>query len=1303
MFSILTPKRLSLYCALIFAVTAGALLFSRASVAAGDLGGVRSNGSPLAPAGIRQISLMTKDLIYDPSGQRIYASLPGTAPNGNSLVQIEPVSGTVGTPVFVGSEPGKLAISNNSQYIYASLDGSAAVRRFDIATQIPDLQFNLGADSFFGPLYVDDMAVMPGQPTTIAVSRKYQGTSPRHAGVGIYDNGVVRPTTTATHTGSDVIEFSSSPSTLYGYNNETTEFGFRKMSINSSGVTVTSTTANIISGFGVDISYANGVIYSTTGRAINPETGTIIGTFSGIGFGSLVVPDSVANRVYFLTGSGSSTLTLKAYDATTFLQTGSLSISGVSGTPSSFLKWGSDGLAFRTSGNQIFLFSVTDIVALPATPLPTPVQDAPGIFHLSLTANDLVYDSNTQKVYASLPSSAGTFGNSLAPIDPTTAIVGTPIPIGSEPRKLALSANNQYIYAGIDGSFAVRKFDLASQNAQLQFSLGSGAFFTGPLSADDIAAVPGDPNAVAIARRNSGFSPRHEGVAIYDNGVARSLITGGNPVLNDVIEFGASPAKLYGYNNEATDFSFRRMIVNSSGVSVVSTASTAISGFGVDIKYDNGLVYASSGRVINPESGASVGTFSGANSLAFVPDSSVKRIYFVTGSGNSTTLLAFDTTTFLSTGSLSIPGVLGTPTNLIRWGSNGLAFCTSGNQVYFVQTSLIPGASLSSSTTTVTSSLNPSKFGQNVTFTATVSSNSGTPTGSVQFQDNGVNLGSPQTLSSGAATFASSSLPAGLHTITADYSGDNSFLVSGAVLVGGQTVLPLISINEQPITEGQTGTKTLNLTVSLSGPTTQTVTVDYATGDGTATAGSDYVATSGTLTFSPGQTSKIVSITINGDQSFEPDETFVVNLSNPANAALGIAQGTGSILNDDAMGGFISFSQGSYSATESAGLITVTINRSNDTSRAATVDYSTSDTGSPAQCATISSQASSHCDFTTAVGTLQFAPNETVKTFAILLNRDSYAENTETFGINLTNPTGGALITSSATVTGVIFNSSNPAGTPTNIVDDASFFVQQHYHDFLNREPDASGLAFWTNQITECQQPGATCNADVRRINVSAAFFLSIEFQETGYLVERLYKTSYGDATGTSNFGPTHQLAVPIVRFDEFLRDSQEISQGIVVGPPGWEQMLENNKAAFIAEFVQRSRFATTFSNSLTPAQFVDHLFANAGVVPTDAERNAAINEFGGAGTSADTAARARALRLVAENSTLESNEKNRAFVLMQYFGYLRRNPNEGQDTDYSGFDFWLTKLNQFNGNFVNAQMVEAFIVSGEYRARFGS
>lgn len=265
-----------------------------------------------------------------------------------------------------------------------------------------------------------------------------------------------------------------------------------------------------------------------------------------------------------------------------------------------------------------------------------------------------------------------------------------------------------------------------------------------------------------------------------------------------------------------------------------------------------------------------------------------------------------------------------------------------------------------------------------------------------------------------------------------------------------------------------------------------------------------------------------------------------------------------------------------------------------------------------------------------------------------------------------------------------------PAACP-NSIDCPDFFVRQHYLDFLNRQPDADGLAFWTNQITLCG--GDPACLDVKRINVSAAYFLSIEFQRTGYLVYRIYKSSYGDIPG---------IPVPI-RLNEFLPDTQKIGQGVIVNQAGWEQLLENNKQAFMAEFVQRSRFAAAYPTSMTPDQFVDQLFINAGVTPSAIDRAAAINEFGSATTTADVATRARALRRVAENSTLAQQEFNRAFVLMQYFGYLRRNPNDPPEAtlDFQGYNFWLNKLSQFNGNFQDAEMVKAFLVSTEYRQRF--
>ena len=261
-----------------------------------------------------------------------------------------------------------------------------------------------------------------------------------------------------------------------------------------------------------------------------------------------------------------------------------------------------------------------------------------------------------------------------------------------------------------------------------------------------------------------------------------------------------------------------------------------------------------------------------------------------------------------------------------------------------------------------------------------------------------------------------------------------------------------------------------------------------------------------------------------------------------------------------------------------------------------------------------------------------------------------------------------------------------------SLIDDTQFFVRQHYRDFLNREADPDGLNFWTGEIFMCGSNPQCIEA--KRINDSASFFLSIEFQQTGYLVYRMYKASYGNLPNAP---------VPI-KLAEFLPDTQEIGKNVIVNQAGWEQTLENNKQAFAAAFVQRQRFVSAYPTSLSPDAFVDALFTNTGVTPSSADRSAALAEFGGVSNTGDVAARARALRRVAENSTLAKQEFNRAFVLMQYFGYLRRNPNDAPEAtlDFQGYNFWLNKLNSFNGNFIAAEMVKAFLSSSEYRQRFG-
>jgi len=249
------------------------------------------------------------------------------------------------------------------------------------------------------------------------------------------------------------------------------------------------------------------------------------------------------------------------------------------------------------------------------------------------------------------------------------------------------------------------------------------------------------------------------------------------------------------------------------------------------------------------------------------------------------------------------------------------------------------------------------------------------------------------------------------------------------------------------------------------------------------------------------------------------------------------------------------------------------------------------------------------------------------------------------------------------------FSASPLSGTPLNPVDVSEYFVRQHYLDFLGREPDEGGFNFWTDQILDCGADAAC--AERRRINVSAAYFLSIEFQGTGGLVDGLYRASYGRR--------------PL--FAEFMPDAAAVANGIVVGTTDWATRLEANKQAFVETWVQRSDFKAAY-DGLSNSAFVDALIAHA--PGFNGDRNSLVN-----GLNNGQLSRAAVLRSIVENDGFTRAKSNQMFVMMEYFGYLRRDPDE------AGYQFWLDKLNLFGGNFEQAEMVKAFISSIEYRARF--
>jgi hypothetical protein len=276
---------------------------------------------------------------------------------------------------------------------------------------------------------------------------------------------------------------------------------------------------------------------------------------------------------------------------------------------------------------------------------------------------------------------------------------------------------------------------------------------------------------------------------------------------------------------------------------------------------------------------------------------------------------------------------------------------------------------------------------------------------------------------------------------------------------------------------------------------------------------------------------------------------------------------------------------------------------------------------------------------------------------------------------------------------------------PANIavdINDPATFVTQQYRDFFGRDPDANGLQFWTvtlnNQLATCAtQTDSTMRSKCEtsaRAQVSAAFFLSTEFQHTGYLLVRYYTAIYGRV-------PSYQ---------EFMTDHAKLAANVVVGQTGWESILAANNERFIAELLARSDVTGKIRN-LSNSDYVTLLMKQAGVQDSEeSDLRFALAKGLGAGSES----RASVLERVADCPSVYNRQYNPAFVLMQYFGYLRRDPQAAPDTNIDGFNFWVAKLNANSTTGVDletssdglrrvtrAQMVEAFITSSEYLSRF--
>ena len=350
----------------------------------------------------------------------------------------------------------------------------------------------------------------------------------------------------------------------------------------------------------------------------------------------------------------------------------------------------------------------------------------------------------------------------------------------------------------------------------------------------------------------------------------------------------------------------------------------------------------------------------------------------------------------------------------------------------------------------------------------------------------------------------------------------------------------------------------------------------------------------------------------------------------------------------------VQFTSSAYTVSEGSPRLDITLSRTGDTTSSASVSFATNDAAGLQNCNVANGFASPRCDYGNTLGTMSFAAGETSKSFSIAIVDDSYAEGNETFTIGLNTPSGATL---GAQATATVTITDNDSSNGANPIDSTNFLVRQQYIDFLGREPDPPGFTGWVNTINNCSGDTTQCD----RIHVSQLFFQSEEFQSRGYFVYRFYPVAFGRKPDYAEFVPD------LARVSGFLDANQ----------------LEAAKVQFIADFMARPAFTSQY-NSLSNSAYIDALINTAGVNLSN--RQALINSLN------NTATRARVLRQIVESSEVSTTYNHQAFAVMEYFGYMRRQP----DAFYLS---WIAVLDQSNDP---RGMVTGFATSPEYRQRFG-
>ncbi len=761
---------------------------------------------PVGGLSVLTLNVPTLDLAWDSARGRFLATMATNVPNWrDTMMSFDPETLAVKAVVTAGPDASRLVVSPDASAVYVG--NYNAVQSFDGASLSNTARFTVGLGQYGGVAQPLDLAVAPNSASTLAVARD--------DALAIFDAGTQRSNVLTFNNGAERIVFGATGSDVFVQNDYLS--GFWRVAVDNSGAALVYATTQItplVRPPG-EIRFAGGLIYNNYGGVIDPQQPSRVGTVPNLPTGTLLTVDEALRRVFYLLPGG----VVQAYELGTLLPAGAFSISGISGTPTSFTRWGANGLAFRTSAGQLYLVRTSIIptnppadVALVMTAtapphyvgsnstvtititnrgpnaaqslvwsnaLPAGVTlisatastgsvttagvnvsgtisnlasgaseivtvvfrgntaglvtssasvsssandpalsnnfatvafwlQSPGgagnVSIFSLATKDLARDPVRTRLYASIGSAGGALANSILVLNPETGAVSPPIPVGSDPGRLAVSADGSFLYVGLDGGGAVQRVNLATLTPDFSFPVPNSRRVL------DMAVSPTNAELVALYRETDGL------ISVHEHGVPRPGELGGYVGL---LAFSDTTADLYTCNGYYSGIPLYRVNVGANGVTILDSQPAKQSQVN-EMKFGGGLLYFDAGMVVEPITRRVQAMIPTAYGSLVEPDAGSGRVFIFSASGASGALRAIDNQQWLDVGMETISGLSGSPARLLRWGANGLAFRTSGNQLFLVRSALVPTNAATDLALRVTAATNAVPIGGVLTLNLTV-------------------------------------------------------------------------------------------------------------------------------------------------------------------------------------------------------------------------------------------------------------------------------------------------------------------------------------------------------------------------------------------------------------------------------------------------------------------------------------------------------------------------------------------------------------------------------------------------------